>query len=1399
MAEEETETARAEGGRQLEGGTYEVIRGRLETHAGVLRERLGVLNGERQAVFGAVEAALLATERVTTAHNCTPRDMISIGGGKFIFGYNVQLGLKSTTDLADVFSVYRFDGSEQVFVATAFECGDEVRLTEDFGYLYKYYRETIFVKFMVVGAHLYVAFRTGKAVEDVKVFKFLMPGDGTLTYLGNRFDHEYTFPPQQEFEWKRAHRDMHRGGEHPHISIEDRVFVETVGGDLTVKVEDNTSSGEGIYAEPVQEADQTLDDAETLYAVVGAQILLKIRPYQEKEFRYLVFNEKTRSVTRVDSIKDSCVLLPDDHGIIVANGYLLQTGETKLFDNDLADMRFERRIASSNGEDTLYIFYNRASGTYVLLGYNLIAQTVGTPIICHGYSLFADGKLLYFRTEDQAQKHHVIQVWQTPYTAEDMAAEGAQDGFLFKLGNADIVRCMAECQEVLNLLAKDDSYADLYLDLVKKAGDITDSYFWVGKDEAQNLKEPLMAIRGAAQSAIAEFDKVVRVRKSTAEETSRVKEKARKLVAEAEHQAPDDIFGFVRHLAELRTARGEIISLRELRYVDGALVDVLEEEVSAATESASQGCVEFLLGEQALEPYRARVAEQKERVPKLAKVTEAKEVEEGLAAAGEELELLIEIVGNLKIEDATQATKIIDGISTIYATLNQVRAEVKNKKSALARVEGEGQFAAQMKLLGQAVVNTLDLCDTPDKCDAQLTKLMVTLEELEGKFSEFDDYVAELTEKRDEIYSAFESRKQQLLEARNKRAGTLLKSAERILSGIERRIAGFEEISEINGYFASDLMADKVRDIVEQLGGLGDTVKADDIRTRVKTVREDAVRQLKDRKELFVGGENVIQFGNHQFSVNTRELDLTVVPHEESMAYHLAGTAYYEEILDGAFLDTRPVWNQAVVSEDADVYRGEYLAYKWLMEEGGDEAPAIDAVQAFMGSRYAEGYTKGVHDVDAAKLLEVLVPMHVGAGRLKFGAAVRACGLVFWQWSDGEEKARLAVKLRGFGRMKAAFGVEDDGAGYASELEGLVGDFIGESGMFEARMAADVARYLVDEFSDESGVTVSGEASHLVKALHGMLTAKRAKKKFEEVLGELEGDVTGRFQVLVDWIGGSSPDADGDLVLEAAAHELRGGVAQRDVVDMATEAELEGMLGTHGVLKDSRYGLDYHRFMRRLGRFETEAVPRFRAYQELKVQLVEERRESMRLEEFKPRVMSAFVRNKLLNEVYLPLIGDNLAKQLGTVGTNTRTDRMGMLLLISPPGYGKTTLMEYVANRFGITFMKINGPAIGHHVTSLDPEEAPNASAREEVNKLNLALEMGDNVMIYLDDIQHCNPEFLQKFISLCDAQRKIEGVWNGKARTYDLRGKKVAVVMAGNPYTESGGKFQIPDMLANR
>ncbi|MCB1229082.1 MAG: AAA family ATPase [Verrucomicrobiae bacterium] len=1022
---------------------------------------------------------------------------------------------------------------------------------------------------------------------------------------------------------------------------------------------------------------------------------------------------------------------------------------------------------------------------------------------------------------------------------------------------------MAECHEVLNLLGKDDTYANLYLDLTKKTGAISDAYFWVGDKAAFDLKSVLREIKGAADAAIAEFDKVQRLRQSTAAETKRVAEKATKLATAGRNTRPDDIMGFVHSLAALREVRGEIISLRDLRYVDLEKVDALEKNVAEATGLVSENCVQFLLKPEALDPYRDQVEAQEKRIETVAKVTEAEEVEAEINASAGELEMLIDIVGNLKIADSTQTTQIIENISAIYATLNRVRSALKNRRKELARAEGVAQFGAQLKLVNQAVVNYLDLCDTPDRCDEYLSKIMVQLEELEGRFADFDEYIEQLIEKRDEVYNAFESKKLSLVEKRNKRAGSLAKSAERVLTTIGHRLDAFESISEINGYLAGDLMVEKVRDVIAQLTELGDTVKADDIQTKLKTLREDAVRQLKDRQELFVDGKNVIQLGNHRFSVNQQELELSIVPRDDGMCLHLAGTNYFEPIRDEAFLETRDVWDQEVVSENAGVYRAEFLAWQRLrdLESRGngalsdwlalDDAARLADVQQFMAPRYREGYTKGVHDKDATTILSKLAAVHHEAGLLKYPPAERALALLYHASWDREspELVRLGRKLRAFGLMRSSFPEAGDEmqSAYVNELRCGIATFQTDAALaaFAEANATLAAEYLFLELIDETDMVISPPAAELLKSFQHTLTSKRLDKKFMGTLLELEGDPVAQFEVACDWIEGSlgarasrppeAPDrvesetepslerdsrneaesAGGNpsspqlekrrgivalqTVAEAAVHLVRDEFELMAVKHVETTATLTGLLGDHSRIEKGAYALDYLDFTQRLRRFVTDSLPRFETYEAKKVSLIESRREDMRLNEFKPKVMSAFVRNRLLDRVYLPLIGDNLAKQMGTAGADTRTDRMGLLLLISPPGYGKTTLMEYVSNRLGLTFMKINGPAIGHDVKSLDPEDAPNASAREEIQKLNFALEMGDNLMLYVDDIQHTHPEFLQKFISLCDAQRKIEGVWNGRPKTYDLRGKKVCVVMAGNPYTESGGKFQIPDMLANR
>ncbi|MGJ8677596.1 MAG: DNA repair ATPase [Akkermansiaceae bacterium] len=1393
--------------QQLEGGSYEVIRGRMEKHGSVLRERIEQLNTARKEIFGAIDPALIATERISTEHNCVARDITPIGKSRFLFGYNIQFGLKQTMEPADVFSIYDYDIESHALTRVDASEIFGRDFHDDFHSVYKYYKQATFVKFMLNGPHLHMAVRIGKGLDDLKTFKWRLNGDGTMEYLGNRFDHEYKFPAQQEFEWLRAHRDMQRPGEHPHISIEDKIFVETVGGDLTIKIEDNTSSGKGIYQEDVTDKDQTLDDAEVLYAIVGPLVLLKILPYREEDYRYLVYNEKTQQVHRLDAIGHSCVLLPDDQGLIFANGYLLLSGEVKIFDHGLDDMRFEKRIVSANGEDTLFVFYNRSNGDYVLLSYNLIERAVDTPIICSGYSVFPDGKLLYFRSDEAAQKHHVIQVWQTPYLDADFSAASATENgsLLFKIGNADIVRCMAESREILNLLSKEDSYAGLYLDLVKKTGDINDTYFWLANEEAFELSQPLREINAAANSAIDEFDKVVRLRQSTAQQTKQTQQAVDKLLREIEHTPPENIQGYVHQLSKLRTLRGDIIGLRDLRYVDADLITELEQQVVSSTEAVSEKTVRFLLTPEALDSYRRSVDEQKVKIEQLVKVTDADATSEALDTCAAELEMLIDVVSNLKIADATQTTAIIDNISNIYSVLNAVRAELKNKRQALAKSEGSAQFGAQMKLLGQAIVNFLDLCDAPEKCEEYLTKVMVQIEELEGKFAEFDEYAEDLAAKREEVYSAFDSRKTALTEKRNKRAANLVKSAERVLSGIKNRVATFKELNEINGYFAGDLMISKVRDIIEQLNDLGNSVKSADIQTQLKTLKEDAVRQLKDRKELFVDGTNIIKLGKHKFAVNTQKLELSIVPRDAAMCFHLTGTDFFEPITDPDFLATQPIWDQELISENKDVYRGEYLAYQFLRsmpvpvvnETNGEAAHpnslSIESIQKFAASRYSESYTKGVHDHDAFLFLQAIMPIHQNIGLLKYSPEVRAMAVLFWSLWESEEKNTLATQLQNHALMrKSGFEQTSYTAGnpYIAILENALTQHSPSTG--HTPLITSTAAYLYDQLSSGTDFVISPEADSILKKFHQTLTAKRAQKNYEDSISTLTGKA--KYQTILDWLRSTSELSNQALLSEAAAHLAADTYSTLNVHHVVVTADVTGLLGT-----EPNYQLHYNDFMDKLDHFETEIVPVYLAYQNIKHKLTEAKRQEMRLNEFQARVMSSFVRNKLLNDVYLPMIGDNLAKQMGTAGVDTRTDRMGLLLLISPPGYGKTTLMEYVADRLGLTFMKINGPAIGHDVKSLDPAEAPNASAREEIEKLNLALEMGDNVMLYLDDIQHCHPEFLQKFISLCDAQRKIEGVYQGRARTYDLRGKKVSVVMAGNPYTESGGKFQIPDMLANR
>ncbi|MBC7978191.1 MAG: DNA repair ATPase, partial [Myxococcales bacterium] len=269
----------------LTGGNYEVLRARLATGGQELARRADALNTTRKALFGTTEPQLIATERVRTEHNCAPVDIVGVGD-HLLLGFNVFLGLKSETKIGDVLALHRFEpqpagqGGAASFDTSAialeadgpagFLCGAD--LARDFANLYRYYRDARLMQLVKLDTQLLAVFQAGASWRDRKVLRWRIEPDRRLTYVDDRGDRDHAamFPPAYDFEWIEVTRNHQVSGKHPHYNLLDTLFVECVHGDLTIKVENNTETGQGIYAEPVDDANQSLDDAKLYFAALGA-------------------------------------------------------------------------------------------------------------------------------------------------------------------------------------------------------------------------------------------------------------------------------------------------------------------------------------------------------------------------------------------------------------------------------------------------------------------------------------------------------------------------------------------------------------------------------------------------------------------------------------------------------------------------------------------------------------------------------------------------------------------------------------------------------------------------------------------------------------------------------------------------------------------------------------------------------------------------------------------------------------------------------------------------------------------------------------------------------------------------------------------------------------------------
>ncbi|MGB5877089.1 MAG: DNA repair ATPase [Psychrobacter nivimaris] len=1620
------------------GNAYELIKKRLTEQGSRLEQQTQTLNNARLEEFGSTQMQVIARTRIRTEHNCVAQDMVQVGD-YLLFGYNVFMGLKRASNIKDVLSLYRLNEPvgneeeyqlEEVDLKGTFLAQDA--FVQDFNELYRYYKQTRLIQLTVKDSKLLLAFQIGERITDIRVFRFALdfsqgtPESAQVAYVDNRGERDIELPPAYDFDWIETTRDQMVNGKYPHMNILDTIFVETVGGDLTIKIEDNTQSGQGIYSEPVNDRTQSLTDAEIAYAKVGSLILLKILPYREEDYRYFVYNTLTEAVLRLDAIGQSCVQLPEDHGIMFPGGYYLQTGEYKLFDAnnvDAKDLKFKRKIISPNGEDVLFLFYDRDLGVTGLFPYNLIKKQLANPIYCNGMALAENGRLVLFSDQNEPSRIHPMQIWHTPYASHEYVSELPEStSFYGKIGNKELVRGISDLYSITRLIDNQSVSQKLYEELADNTSRLFDSYYWLSEPELSEVASSIKEVTATAELVIDEFAKVQSIQKQTQTALADADTQQSEILRQIRVTSFESASDYVDQLSALRRQKGRLVSLEDLRYLDADKLQALQKQLEEAESELAEKTVLFLSGEEALSSYEGILVDVSERLNTAETNAELKPVLEKIDETAQGLDLLTELLGTLDVADATVRTQIIDDISTIYASLNQSKAKLNHKRKNLGSAEAVAQFGAQFKLFGQSIANALSIANTPEKSDEQMAKLLVQLEELESQFADpetnsGDQFLADIISKREEIYETFENHKQQLLDARNRKAQNLGDGALRMLESIKKRtqstgVTGFTEEEALNTYFAADGLVQKVRNIAKELQAMGFSVKADDIDARLKAIQIESYKSLKDKSDLFEDGGQIIKLGKHRFSVNTQPLDLTLLSRQQSdgkrvLNLHLTGTDYYEVLNNAELNALRPYWDMNIASESDKVYRAEYLAYSIIesaknSQEGLTEArlyqaydatvitldingdidndsPLSKLVKAYATPRYQLGYDKGIHDHDATLLLMQILPTLREAGLLIYTPQVRALAqLFYWQlnivqalgldslrqfgydawlnesvltrannWTDRAATAEQLRRALGSDTAKSLL-VEDmsqvmrhfvmahnddslsadngtginNGAGKqstsksGSELDSNTSD-VHNANIFKPSYVQLACEYLVSVMGQSAETNIganstinwqtSQQAQQLCEQLSQTLNSASGSTQntasFDQLqssIGKLGFQPKSAYELLATWFhalldktyGGTESvnvatdgtNEAGEALSEAQLSEskekealrkqqLESGRhyvpeaiavlltqlndAQREALvqrlidsgasfdkggankgtanaastlsfslpstssstsltsinnplnqvqsfarhtgKVSLEIQVNNLLGEHTRIHQQTLTFAVDDFLNRLHHHDTQVIPDYRRYLAMRSEILHTSKETLRLDEFMPRPLSSFVRNRLINESYLPLIGDNLAKQMGTVGEDKRTDLMGILMMISPPGYGKTTLMEYVANRLGLIFMKINCPSLGHDVTSLDPEKAPNATAREELNKINLAFEMGNNVMLYLDDIQHTHAEFLQKFISLGDGTRRIDGVWQGKTKTYDMRGKKFCVVMAGNPYTESGEAFKVPDMLANR
>ncbi len=1437
-----------------EGGSFAVIRNRLLNNASDFKSSIVDLDEKRKVEFGGVALDVLTNVNLLTGSNCKPVDIAKVGD-VLLFGFDSEIGMKSRTVLSDLLATYELVANEsggfevhQLDLMDTFLSSQE--FNDEFSRLTEYNRNFRLRQLFVENDTLYMIVSTDPDGVEFAHFTFVNGSSGFeykgyQLYLPSRGER---FAPN----WVKTTNSDIVKGRHPHISVLNKVFVETVGGDLTIKTESNTEDGRGIYAEDVVAKEQRITDAEVYFVDMGDLIALSIKPLSE-EPRYFIYNVPTQKVIRCDAIADGFTPLESEGGVIFSNGYAIAGGDMKVFDAEDTDSRYHAHTVSPSGEDVLYAFYNIAASTYTIYHYNLVNKKVAPPIHSNGFTSRKDGKLLVFRSSQnsKAEKLHKLQVWHSPFMSQEKYAElqsGKADTPLTRVGNPSLVAGISDCYSVLELCASEEISEALYETILVSSDRLVDSHYWLTSEDFGAPAVHVSKLREAAEQVLSEFKKV----KELSAEATALIEELNERYAGVQHQV-NTLVGnspqpYIESLHSVKVFIGSVVAAKDRRYIDVERLDQILDSTAELKDRVVEKLIQKLQDKQSFGVFFESLRDIEREARGASTSKKLDESISKLTETSESLQSLSSEVNELDSDDSTQITAIITNLGDVFTEINALNAKLSSSRKSMVEEELRDQFSAQMIQVSQVIEVALASANTPSQCEEQAQELSAQFEKLELRFAESDEYLDQVRSKCSDALQSLETKKESLQSEIQSKIQRLADSADVSIQSVEAKVNSFDSIEQVHTFFQSNILVERLMTNLSRIVDMGDSVLADSYKLKIKMLRAEAITSTRDRAELFEKGGSIIKLGKHRFSVNTRNPEFSIVDSAGAPIAVVSSTSFKQALNDDRFDSLSDYFGRTVPTESDVVYRGSYLAFlviKHIKENGYDVNGRADAmvdewrfdktdtldqmIDEVLKKNYDGGFTRGVHDVDAKAVFMKIYPMLGGGDSGVFASSETRQMALTYLLASAEEHGlinKIIDRLNLARDMAKVASLRESGAANLAAIEAVKSCYLD---VIKHHKLAQRSISLIPE----SGAIIGSDSPRIT----------------ERLLGDVELEVPNDeiISAVTDYLVACLELADGKLILilpkevseiceavnEQMPENLRDGLSEEtfDILvehmfeNMAqgirreawlrfklgatgdsfvkyeqnsTQFSIDGLIGDHPTLNSGVLSGDVEQFMNVCEAHYSVHAAKYLELVQLRQTVSKEMQESLRLNELQPKPMAGFVRNELIKKCYLPMVGDSFASQIGTIDSS-KAGQSGGLLLMSPPGYGKTTLLEYLAKAMGMLFVKVNGPAIGHNVTSIIPEEADSAAAQSELEKLNFALEMGDNVLVVVDDIQHLNPEFLQKFISLCDGTRRIEGKWNGVTKTYDLKGKRFAIAMAGNPYTENGEAFKVPDMLSNR